>query len=227
MKKIILLAFIFLAACATHDKFRENREFIEAGNIEEGLTRLEQQVKEHPNDVELRNYFLRHRTVAVQSWISIGDNALGAGQFDVAEESYRRALRFEESNARAYQGVQAVDAARRHKAALAEADTALKAGNTAEATARLKQILAENPQQREAKLHAAQAGGAAGEDRAGRARARRRAEEADHAGIPRRAAAPGVRADLEADRPQLHLRQGREPGSEGDGVRARTPRSRT
>ena len=59
---------LFLAACATHDKFRENREFIEAGNIEEGLTRLEQQVKENPNDVELRNYFLRHRTVEVQSW---------------------------------------------------------------------------------------------------------------------------------------------------------------
>ena len=150
MKKIILLAFVFLAACATHDKFRENREFIEAGNIEEGLTRLEQQVKEHPNDVELRNYFLRHRAVAVQSWIGIGDNALGVGQFDVAEENYRRALRFEESNARAYQGVQAVDAARRHKSTVAEADAAIKAGNTAEASARLKQILAENPQHREA-----------------------------------------------------------------------------
>jgi len=150
MKKMILAAFIFLAACATHDKFQENRAFIEAGNIEEGLTRIEQQVKENPNDVELRNYYLRHRTVAVQSWLGIGDNALLAGQFDVADENYRRALRFDESNARAYQGVQAVEAARRHKTALAEADAALKAGNTAEATARLKQILAENPQQREA-----------------------------------------------------------------------------
>src|ERR1044071_7042068 len=139
MKKIILIALLFLAAGAPHDKCQETRAFIEAGNIEEGLTRLEQQVKEHPNDVELRNYFLRHRAVAVQSWIGTGDNALVAGQFDVAEENSRRALRFEESNARAYQGVQAVDAARRHKAALAEADAALKAGNTAEATARVKQ----------------------------------------------------------------------------------------
>jgi general secretion pathway protein D len=150
MKKIILLAFVFLAACATHDKFQENRAFIEAGNVEEGLTRIEQQVKDHPNDVELRNYYNSHLAVAVQNWLSMGDNALGAGRFDDADEAYRKALRFDERNARAYQGVQAVEMARRHKAALAEADAALKAGNKAEATSRLKQILAENPKNREA-----------------------------------------------------------------------------
>ena len=150
MKKIILVAILFLAACATHDKFRENRELIETGSVEEGLARLEEQVKQNPKDEELRNHFLRHRAVAVQNWLRTGDNALGAGQFDAADESYRRALRFDESNARAYQGVQAVEAARRHRAAFAEADAALKGGNNAEATARLKQILSENPQHREA-----------------------------------------------------------------------------
>jgi general secretion pathway protein D len=150
MKKMILVALLFLAACATHDKFRENRELIESGNVEEGLARLEEQVKQNPKDEELRNHFLRHRAVAVQNWLRTGDNALGAGQFDAADESYRRALRFDESNARAYQGIQVVEAARRHKTAVAEADAAIKAGNTAEATARLKQILSENPQHREA-----------------------------------------------------------------------------
>jgi general secretion pathway protein D len=149
MKKIIVLAFIVLAACA-HDKFRENRELIEAGNIEEGLQRIEAQVKQNPSDVELRNYYLRHRAVAVQSWLAAGDNALGAGQFEAADQNYRKALRFDESNARAAQALKAVEAARRHKAALAEADAALKGGNGAEAASRLKQILAENPQQREA-----------------------------------------------------------------------------
>jgi general secretion pathway protein D len=150
MKKIMLVALLFLAACATHDRFQENRGLIEAGNIDEGLARIAEQVKENPNDVELRNYYLRHRAVAVQNWLAMGENALGAGQFDVAEEAFGRALRYDESNARAYAGVQAVEMARRHQVAFAEAQTALKAGNKAEATARLKQILAENPKHREA-----------------------------------------------------------------------------
>ena len=146
MKKIILAAFVFLAACTTHDQFRDNRALIEAGNIDEGLVRIEQQVKENPNDVELRNYYLRHRDVAVQSYLSLGDNALAAGQFDAADAAYRKALRFNESNARAAAGIQSVEMARRHKAALAT----LKDSNPLQATIQLKQILAENPRNKEA-----------------------------------------------------------------------------
>jgi len=75
MKKIILIAFLLATACA-HDKFRDNRELIEAGNIDEGLTRIAEQVKQNPNDVELRNYYLRHRAVAVQNWLAAGENTV-------------------------------------------------------------------------------------------------------------------------------------------------------
>jgi general secretion pathway protein D len=150
MKKIILLAFVLLAACATHDKFQENRGLIEAGNIDEGLARIAQQVKENPNDVELRNYYLRHRAVAVNNHLATGDNALIAGEFDAASAAYNRALALEADNARAKNGLQSVEMARKHKLALGEAEAAIKAGNQPEATARLKQILAENPRNREA-----------------------------------------------------------------------------
>src|SRR6185436_17553343 len=132
MKKIILIALLLAAACA-HDKFRENRELIEAGNVDEGLTRIAEQVKQNPNDVELRNY------------LALGDNALGAGQLDAAAEAYRKALALDAENARAKAGMPAVEMARRHKAALAEAGAALKAGNATDAASRLKQILSENP----------------------------------------------------------------------------------
>ena len=56
MKKIMLVALLFLAACATHDRFQENRGLIEAGNIDEGLARIAEQVKENPNDVEPVSY---------------------------------------------------------------------------------------------------------------------------------------------------------------------------
>ena len=48
---------------------------IESGNEEQGLARLEQAMKDHPNDVEIRNYYLRHKAVAVQRYLQIGDNA--------------------------------------------------------------------------------------------------------------------------------------------------------
>jgi len=149
MKKIILIALLLAAACA-HDKFRENRELIEAGNVDEGLTRIAEQVKQNPNDVELRNYYLRHRAVAVQNYLALGDNALGAGQLDAAAEAYRKALALDAENARAKAGMPAVEMARRHKAALAEAGAALKAGNATDGASRLKQILSENPRNREA-----------------------------------------------------------------------------
>ena len=68
MKK--LLAFIILAlvvaACATNEEFKKARIEVEAGNEEQGLARLEQEIKAHPQDVELKNYYNRHREVAVQ-----------------------------------------------------------------------------------------------------------------------------------------------------------------
>ncbi|MEA3195184.1 MAG: ral secretion pathway protein [Betaproteobacteria bacterium] len=150
MKKIILIALLSLAACATHDKFQENRGLIEAGNVDEGLARIAEQVKQNPNDVELRNYYLRHRALAVQNYLAMGDNALGSAQLDAAAASYNRALGLEADNARAKAGLQTIDAARKHQLALGEAEAALKAGNSKQAAARLREVLKENPRHREA-----------------------------------------------------------------------------
>ena len=91
MKKILALILLALVvtACATHqEEFKKARIEVEQGKEEEGLARLEQAIKESPNDAELRNYYLRHRAVAVQNWLAMGENALGAGQFDVAHLFY-------------------------------------------------------------------------------------------------------------------------------------------
>src|SRR3954466_14389808 len=99
MKKLLVTLSaslaLALAACATHDKFQENRALMDAGNTEEGLARIEQQVKENPNNVELRNYYLRNKAVVVQGFLTQGDNALGAGQFNAANAAYGKALRYD------------------------------------------------------------------------------------------------------------------------------------
>ena len=153
MKK--LLAFVILAlvvaACATNEEFKKARIEVEAGNEEQGLARLEQEIKAHPEDVELRNYYQRHKDVAVQRYLALGDNARAAGAPDRAQAFYERALRFDPQNQHGQVGIQMVRKDREHRTLLVDAEQALKAGNTADAQAKLGKIVSENPQNKEAR----------------------------------------------------------------------------
>ncbi len=153
MKKIlalIVLALLF-GACAHQEEFRKARIEVEAGKEEEGLARLEQAMKESPNDAELRNYYLRHKAVAVQRYIDLGDNARAAGAYERAVEAYGRVLRLDPQNQRAKLGIDLVGKDREHRALLDDAQVALKAGNEKDAEAKLKQVLSENPSNKEAR----------------------------------------------------------------------------
>ena len=153
MKK--LLAFLILAlvvaACATNEEFKKARIEVEAGNEEQGLARLEQEIKAHPEDVELKNYYQRHKDVAVQRYLALGDNARAAGAPDRAQAFYERALRFDPQNQHGQVGIQMVRKDREHRTLLVDAEQALKAGNTADAQAKLGKIVTENPQNKEAR----------------------------------------------------------------------------
>ena len=153
MKK--LLAFLILAlvvaACATDEEFKKARIEVQAGNEEQGLARLEQEIKAHPEDVELRNYYQRHKEVAVQRYLALGDNARAAGALDRAQAFYERSLRFDPQNRNAQAGLQLVRRDRESATMLVDAMQAMKAGNTADAQVKLKQIVTDNPQNREAR----------------------------------------------------------------------------
>lgn len=154
MRKLLalILVALALAACATNEQFKQARIEVEAGNEEAGLARLEQEIKAHPQDAELRNYYNRHKEVAVQRYLALGDNARAAGAADRAQASYERALRFDPQNQRAQIGLQLVRKDRESRTMLVDAEQALKAGNVIDAQAKLKQIVTDNPQNKEAKL---------------------------------------------------------------------------
>src|SRR6185503_8045996 len=151
MKKIATLAIaLALAACA-HDNLKEAQHMVEAGNEEQGLARLEQLVKEHPGDTELRNYYQRHRAVAVQRYLQIGDNARASGNIDAAEAAYQRAQRFDPDNNNAQAGLDAVARERATQGQVREAQEAMKRGDTDGALAKAKAVLETNPTQRDAR----------------------------------------------------------------------------
>jgi general secretion pathway protein D len=152
MKKLFLLTFaaLALAACATQERFKEARYEMQAGREEEGLARLKQELDRNPNDVELRNYYERHKTVATQRYLTFGDNARAAGQLDRAEDAYSRAAEIDPDNAHAAAGMKAIEMDRRHAALFTEAQKLAKDGDEVGAQKKLKEILAQNPANREA-----------------------------------------------------------------------------
>jgi general secretion pathway protein D len=142
---------LLLAGCAGHETLRQGQHMIESGNEEQGLARLEEAMKANPNDVEIRNYYLRHRAVAVQRYLQIGDNARASGALDQAEAAYQRAQRFDPENANAKAGLEAVAKDRASRALVAEAEESLKKGDNEAALAKAQEVLKTNPTQREAR----------------------------------------------------------------------------
>ena len=140
-----------LAGCVATETFREGRDLVEAGNIEEGLARLDEALAADPHDREIRNFHARTRALAVQRYLTMGDNARAARVLDQAEAAYQRAQRLEPENPRAKAGLETLAQERRSAAAVAEAERLMKSGDSEAAYARAKQILSVNPQQREAR----------------------------------------------------------------------------
>jgi general secretion pathway protein D len=130
MKKLLctMLSAAFLFGCAGQEQLKEGQQLIEAGNEEQGLARLEEALKANPNDTEIRNYYQRHKAVAVQRYLQAGDNYRAAGQIDGAEAAYQKA-----------------------QGAVRQAQEALKRGDTDTAYRTAQEVLKDNPSQREAR----------------------------------------------------------------------------
>jgi general secretion pathway protein D len=151
MKRLaIVLGAAVLAGCAGNT-LEQSAALIGSGNEEQGLERLEKAVRANPNDVELRNYYLRHRAVAVQRYVQTGDNARAAGAIDAAEVAYQRAQRFDQDNANARAGLDAVAHERASQGLVREAEEAFKRGAADEAYEKARQALEVNPTQRSAR----------------------------------------------------------------------------
>jgi general secretion pathway protein D len=153
MKKrtVVILLAAAVAGCAANETFIDGRDMVEAGRVEEGLTRIEEAMQADPYDKEIRNFYLRNRALAVQRYLLMGDQARNAGAWGQAEAAYQRALRFDPDNAHAKAGLEATAKHRLSAAAVAQAESLMKSGDTEAAYARAKEILSQNPRQRTAR----------------------------------------------------------------------------
>lgn len=146
MKILRFLALaLLLAGCANNVHYKEGRELIASGQNDAGLARLEQSVRDFPDDHEARAFYYREREKAVAGWAVVAEEARLAGRLADAEKQWRQVLRFEPASPRARDGLAEIGVTRRHQAVLAEAASAAKRGDYVGAETRLRTVLAENP----------------------------------------------------------------------------------
>jgi general secretion pathway protein D len=151
VKRILLLMLLALAAgCATDSALTEGRNLIDQGRMEDGIRRLEQGSKAHPNSYELRAYYQRYRDLYVEQLLFEGDKARVIGRNEPALAAYERALQFSPGNQRAEAGINAVRADQRQRDAVKQAQALFEGDKPEEALDQVKQILAENPAQKSA-----------------------------------------------------------------------------
>jgi general secretion pathway protein D len=149
--RLITTIFLaILAGCAT-TQFEEGKKLIEQGFTEEGLAKLELAAREKPHDPEIRNRLMRERELAGMRLTELGASARLQSRLDDADAAYARALRLNPDNQRAQAGLAAIAADRRHPQMVREAEAMFAMNDLSGAETKLRTILAENPNQSDAR----------------------------------------------------------------------------
>ncbi len=150
-KTILLLVVAILAGCTTgralHD---EGMSLLDQGKTSEGLAKLQLAAKVEPDNVKFRADLATSRERAVNKALMLANNERLAGHPDAALAAYQWILGIEPSNARAKEGIAALEMDKRHAVMIAEAKDLIKKGEWASASEVLQKVLMENPEQEEA-----------------------------------------------------------------------------
>ena len=131
--------------------FDEGQKLITAGQLESGLTRLEQAAREEPKNREIQTVLTRSRDQVIGKLLLEADNLRFSGDLNQAEQGYQRILSIYPFQQRAKEGIEAVQSERRHIAAVDSAKTLLAKNDVTGAETVARAILQENPQQSHAR----------------------------------------------------------------------------
>lgn len=146
-----LIGVLFaVAGCAAQLAYRDGKDFVAQGKVEEGLAKLQEAIAHAPRSAEYRVAYLQQRDRAVIGYLEQAERALDAGKWDRAEKLFRSALSLDAANDWALAGLRAVDTGQRHSRLMTEARTAWEKKDADGAQFRINQILAENPRHADA-----------------------------------------------------------------------------
>lgn len=147
---LALLLIGLLGGCAAEKIHREGLALLDEGRYEEGLTKLQEAVKEDPDNTSYRIALRRNREQTENRLLLEATEARSAGNMDAARSIYQRILRLDPDHQRARNGLEELAMDERHDKIIAEADSQLKGGDLGAASATLKPVLLEDPRNSQA-----------------------------------------------------------------------------
>ncbi|MEW6679347.1 MAG: tetratricopeptide repeat protein [Pseudomonadota bacterium] len=140
-------ALFLLTACASDRAYREGERLMAEGRTEEGLARLEEALREKPDNAQIRSAYLRSREARQRQHMDQAEAAFKAGQLDDARLAYQAVLKMHPENPRALEGLVAIETQRRNQGLVQEAEEALKKGELETARLKARMVLAQEPRQ--------------------------------------------------------------------------------
>ncbi len=136
---------ILVMGCAADRLHREGLAALDRGDYEAGVAELSQAAVKDPSNMAYRLDLEARREAAVQALIAQADAARGAGEFDAAAKSYKRALTLNSSNDRALRGLAGLDSDRRHAGQVTAAHQDFDRKDYDSAETKLGAVLNEDP----------------------------------------------------------------------------------
>lgn len=134
-----------LAGCAAQFAYRDGKELVAQGKVEEGLGKIQEAMTADPRNVEYKSAYLQTRDRTLIRYLEQADRQAAADKWSDAGKLYQRALALDPNNQRARDGLRAIEADQRHAQLMSEAQAAWDKKNADGAQLALRSILAENP----------------------------------------------------------------------------------
>lgn len=147
------LAALSLAGCAGHQAFTEGQALIQSGEVEAGLARLEQAVREKPGNAEYRLTLTTRRALWLQRLFAGAEQARREDRLAEAEQGYQRVLKLDPHHVMAQQALNLMATEARQRVLLAEAESLFNRSGLAQAAPaldRLRAVLAVEPRHKAA-----------------------------------------------------------------------------
>jgi len=133
-----------LAGCAGDQAFREAQRLIAEQRQSEALAPMEQAVKANPDSASYRMSLLRLRAKVTSDLLDQARIRRDSGDFDGADEAYRRVLQADANNDAAVLGLKATERERAWDVLVTEAERGFEHNQLALARAQVQAVLAQN-----------------------------------------------------------------------------------
>ena len=147
------LLLLLLTGCAGSMAFREANGLFAEGKSEEAISKFEEAVRLEPKNAEYRITLTTRRTSLINRTLNAAEVARRDGRLTEAENGYRQTLGYDNNNVMARQGLEALVTERQHRLIVLEAEALFKKvdkTSVAAASEKLRGVLSQNPQQKEA-----------------------------------------------------------------------------